>query len=101
MSLYIDPASLEGQQLVLKPIGAADYSVRILDRRAGRIMLRQVAGNRVAWFWTVTGPYIPADMQPSHGEADTLREAKVAFRAKFDAWLTWAKELGHPVMWTG
>jgi len=99
--LYLDPATLEGQHLLLKETAVGDYSVSILDHRAGRIMLKPVSGGREVWFWTITGPYIPTDLQPSHGDADTLLEAKSAFRAKFDAWLVWAKELGHPVMWTG
>ena len=99
--MYVDPADLEGQQLTLKPVGAADYSVHIFEYTAGRIMLRPAPGNRVVWLWTITGPYMPAHLQPSHGEAETLKEAKIAFRAKFDSWLAWAKELQHPVAWTG
>lgn len=37
-------------------------------------------------------------LQPSSGEAETLPEAKAAFRVKFDAWLTWAKDLGHTAL---
>ena len=40
MPLYIDPASLEGQQLTLHAVGADDYAVRVLDHAAGRIMAR-------------------------------------------------------------
>ena len=101
MTLYLDPATLEGQQLTLQAIGADDYSVRVLDHLAGRIMAKPLAGGRVVWFWTLTGPYLPVDLQPSSGEAETLLEAKAAFRAKFDAWLAWAKELGHSVAWMG
>ncbi len=36
---------------------------------------------------------------PSAGDTESLEEAKVAFRAKFNAWLTWAKELQHAVTW--
>lgn len=101
MPLYLDPATLEGQQLTLHAIGADDYSVKVLDHVAGRIMVKPLAGGRVVWFWTITGPFIPADLLPSHGEAGTLLEAKAEFRAKFDAWLAWAKMLEQPVMWMG
>lgn len=101
MPQYINPAALEGQQLTLHAVGADDYSVRILDHAAGRIMAKPLSGSHMVWFWTLTGPYLPVDMQPSHGEAETLIEAKAAFRAKFDTWLAWARELGHPVAWMG
>lgn len=100
MSLYIEPATLEGQPLILKAMAPDDYGVNVLDRQAGRIMAKPLSGRRVVWFWTVTGPYIPSHLQPSHGEADSLEEAKAAFRAKFDAWLAWAKGLQHPVVWS-
>ena len=99
MSRYVDPATLEGQPLILKVIGAQDYSVRVLDRVAGRITIKPLSGGRTVWFWTVTGPYLPGHLRPGDGDADTLEEAKAAFRAKFDAWLAWAKDLQHPVVW--
>lgn len=99
MPRYLDPATLEGQQLTLHEQGEGDYAVRVLDHVVGRIMAKPIAGGRLVWFWTITGPYIPADLLPSNGDADTLLEAKAAFRAKFDAWLAWAKDLAHPVTW--
>lgn len=101
MPLYVDPATLDGQQLLLHRINTDDYSVRVLGLVVGRVMVRLGAGGRVVWFWTLTGPYLPVDLQPSSGEAETLLEAKAAFRAKFDTWLAWAKDLGHPVAWMG
>lgn len=97
--LYLDPTTLEGQPLLLKTARNNDYTVRVLDHLAGRIMARPISGGRKIWFWTVTGPYLPLHLQPSSGEADTLEEAKAAFRAKFESWLAWATELGHPVAW--
>lgn len=101
MPTYLDPAALEGQPLTLHRLADDDYSVRVLDHVAGRIMAKPISGGRVVWFWTLTGPYLPADLQPSQGDAETLLEAKAAFRAKFDRWLAWAKDLQHPVMWMG
>lgn len=96
-----DLQKLEGQQLELRAIGADDYSVRILDRTAGRIMAKPISGGRQVWYWTVTGPYLPGDLQPSHGEAETLLEAKAAFRARFDRWLTWAVAQEGKAHWMG
>lgn len=100
MSRYIDPATLEGQPLILKAAAPNDYTVMVLDRIAGRIMAKPVTGGRTVWFWTVTGPYLPERLRPGDGDAETLEEAKAAFRAKFDAWLAWAKDLQHPVVWS-
>lgn len=101
MPLYLDPATLEGQQLTLHRIGADDYAVQVADHGAGRIMAKPLAGGRVVWFWTITGPYLPENLRPAQGEAETLIEAKAAFREKFDAWLAWATALQQPVMWMG
>src|SRR4051812_18503854 len=101
MPQYVDPSTLEGQQLILHLIADEDFSVRVLGLLVGRIMIRLNAGNRVAWYWTVTGPYVPDHLRPAEGDAETLLAAKAAFRAKFDAWLAGAKELGHPVAWMG
>ena len=51
------------------------------------------------WTWSITGVYVPQDLQPSHGTAETPEEAKAAFKAKYDAWLAWAVELDHDVVW--
>lgn len=83
--LYLDPATLEGQQLVLHRVGVNDFADGVADHAAGRIMARSVSGSRVLWFWTLTGPYMPSHLQPSNGDADSLLQAKAAFGAKFDA----------------
>lgn len=56
---------------------------------------------RMIWTGAVMPLYLPADLQPSQGDADTLLEAKVAFRAKFNRWLAWARDLKQPVIWRG
>jgi hypothetical protein len=92
MSRYIDPKSLDGLPLVTHAIGHDVYSVNIAGLQCGRITANLVAGGDVVWHWTITAPYLPEDLQPSHGNAATLYEAKAAFREKFDKWLEWAKE---------
>lgn len=100
-SMRVNPATLKGQQLSLHRIGADDYAVKVVNHAVGRIMAKPAPSGVVEWFWTFTGPCLPVDTQPSHGEAETLLKAKAAFRAKFDAWLRWAEKLGHPVVWAG
>lgn len=99
MPNYVDPAAFEGLPLLLKKQAQDDYAVLVNDMVAGRIMAKPVAGGRVVWFWTVTGPYLPDHLRPSNGDADTLDEAKTVFRAKFDKWLAWASTLQHQVVW--
>jgi hypothetical protein len=99
MVAYVDPASLKDVPLMLKQLADGDFSVRVAGRLAGRIMAKPLAGQHEVWFWTITGPYIPLDLQPSSGDAETIEEAKEAFRAKFDRWQEWAETLGHDVVW--
>ena len=95
----IDPSTLVGQPLRLRRTAAGDYSVVIGDLPAGRIMRKPVAGGSEVWLWTVTGPYLPPGLQPAAGDAQTLDEAKAAFRAKYDAWLQWALAQGCEAVW--
>jgi hypothetical protein len=75
-----------------------DYEVRIGGVTLGRIMLRNKSFGQSLWFWTLTGPYVPATLQPSHGEADSLEIAKVDFKSKFVRWMEWA-EIQDGVVW--
>ena len=61
----------------------------------------ELAGGGTVLLWTVTGPYILPDLQPSHGDAETLDEAKQAFRAKYVAWLHWAVSRLGEATWNG
>jgi hypothetical protein len=100
----IYPQQFQDHPLVLRTTyeGAAnDHAILCAGHLLGRIMLTPMSGGAESWLWAITGPYIPPEVQPSHGRADTLAEAKTAFREKFDAWLTWAMEQGGPVPWNG
>lgn len=99
LQTYLDPSELQGQQLVLHLLADGDFSVVIGNHVAGRITSRTGTGGRLVWQWKITGPYIPWEMQPFHGEAKSLLGAETAFREKFNAWLARAKEQGRPVMW--
>jgi len=89
----IHPQQFVDQPLLLKTTyeGAEnDHAILCAGHLVGRIMLTPISGGVESWLWTVTGPYIPPEFQPSQGRADSLAEAKKAVREKFDAWLIWA-----------
>lgn len=100
MPSHLNPATLAGKPLMLRRLAAGDFAVRVDGRLLGRIMRKPVAGGSVVWFWTLTGPYVPPELRPGDGEAETLDAAKVAIKAKFGAWLQWATGRGE-VVWHG
>lgn len=95
----IDPASLVSQPLRLRRTAEDDFAVLVADLIAGRIMRKAVAGGFEVWFWTLTGPYVPPQLRPVQGDAETLDEAKEAFKGKFLSWLHWAATQGGDVHW--
>ena len=101
MQVYVNTASLRDEPLRLKRRADADYSVMVKDLRAGRIVAGMTPGMVMMWEWTITGPYIPVELQPSNGREETLNAAKIAFKAKFEAWQAWAEGFGHDVIWHG
>lgn len=90
--MIIDPHRLVGQALVPKATAVHDYRITVDGLAAGRIMLRPAAFGVAHWFWTITGPLMVQAQLPSSGEAETIEEARVAFRSAFDRWLAWALE---------
>ena len=98
MSL-LDPATLVGQPLRLRRTAPDDYAVLVADMITGRIMRKPVASGAEVWLWTVTGPYLPAGLQPSAGDSPSLEDAKAAFRSKLDKWLAWAIAQGRKAYW--
>lgn len=101
MTLTIEPGRFVGQPLIMRRAAENDFTVMVDGLRAGRIMLREVANGRLHWFWTVTGPGLVQANINSSGEADTLDDAKAAFRDRFDAWLSWAIKADVAVYWHG
>ena len=99
MPHYVDPAIFEGQPLFLKRISEGNYAVIVRDMIAGRIICRARSFGQRVWFWSVTEPYLPDQLRPSNGEADSLDDARKAFREKFDRWLAWAVPLQHMTVW--
>jgi hypothetical protein len=87
--------------LTLKRAAAYDYVVMFGNRCAGRIMLKPKAFGASVWLWTITGPYVSPTMQPSHGEADNLEDAKVSFKSKWQALSNSAAKSGLELRWVG
>jgi putative SOS response-associated peptidase YedK len=94
-----DIECLKAQLLVSHCIAKDDYAVNVRDLPAGRIRRDVKSGNRMTWLWTVTGPYVPPELQPGHGEAETLSGAKLMFRAKFDSWMAYAETPESKRVW--
>jgi hypothetical protein len=83
---YVEPSTLKGHPLILKRTGQDGYSVRVLGRKAGRIMLQQVTGGH-KWLWTITGTYQPIELRPGHSSLDSLEKTKLAYRRRYELWL--------------
>jgi hypothetical protein len=99
MRTTVDPRRFTGLPLVTKAIAEDDYIVLIDGIRAGRIMRQARSFGNTVWLWTVTGPALVQAGLTSSGEADTLDEAKLAFREAFDRWLDWALAADVAVHW--
>lgn len=87
MPVTVDPSRFTGQPLVSKATAPGDYTVTVAGKTAGRIMRQPRSFSRETWFWTVTGPVLVKAGLASNGEADSLHEARQAFRTTFDRWL--------------
>lgn len=96
MVIHIDkPERFAGRPLLLKrawPEKADDYVVMADGLTAGRIMQIDRSFQRRVWLWSLTGPYCNApDLRlTAHGDADSLEDAKAAFKGAFRKWQTWA-----------
>jgi hypothetical protein len=60
-----------------------DYDVFDGDREIGRIYLVDSDGGNEIWFWGV--PF-QLTGRKSYGHVGSLKEAKAAFRAEYEAW---------------
>jgi hypothetical protein len=66
---------------------------------AGRIFNQPRSDGKTVWFWSVTGPYIPPELQPTNGEAETLEVAQQALKVKFLQWQRWAIAESKEAAW--
>lgn len=99
MHYRFDPHIFVGQPMHLGRTAADDYRVTIAGHTAGRIFRTTKSASRHVWLWTVTGPYLIAARLKGSGDCTDIAEAKAAFRATFDAWLTWACQQNAPITW--
>ena len=99
MRYRFDPRTFIDQPMHLARSADNDFRVMVASHTAGRLFGTLRSGRRPVWLWTVTGPYLPGAQLNSNGDSADLAEAKAAFRATFDTWLTWAMRQNGDVVW--
>lgn len=92
-SIFVD------QKFTLKSISEDDFQVDIAGHTAGRIFKLVRAERNFVWFWTVTGPACVEVGIKTHGDCETLLEARKSFKQTFDRWLSCAQSLRRDVGW--
>lgn len=95
----LDPALFVNQKFSLKSIAEDDFQVDIAGHTAGRIFKLARAERNFVWFWTVTGPACVEAGIKTHGDCETLVEARQVFRQTFDRWLSWAQGFREDAGW--
>lgn len=95
----LNPHDSPAYPLISKARASGDYSVSIDGLRAGRIMRQPRSFGAVSWLWSITGPEIVQAGLASSGDADSLVEARQAFRVAFDQWLASAIAPAGAVHW--
>ena len=102
LPIKVDPARFTDKPFTRRmtwPDAVDDYQAVIDGLVAARISITMFSGSIPKWSWSITGPYIPPELQPSQGAEDTLEAAQEAFKAKFWQWHRWALEQPHGVKW--
>lgn len=97
MPVTVDPDRFTGLPLLTKRLAPGDYAVTVDGLRAGRIMRQPRAFGVEVWLWSVTGPALVQAGLSSSGEADSLHDARLAFREALDGWLAWRTAQGGKV----
>ena len=82
--------SIHVERDLQQPSLVSEYVFTAQARRTLARIVDGVADSAHARAWTLTGPYLNSAGSTSSGEADSLLEAKAAFRQAFDRWLKWA-----------
>ena len=101
MVAFVSQVRFLNRPLSLRVLAEGDYAVMIDGMTAGRILRTERAAGRLAWLWTVTGPYCGKAAVGTSGEAEYLAAARTSFRTSFDGWLAWANIQPRPVAWHG
>ena len=95
----LDPYIFVDKKFTLKSIGQYDFKVDIAGHTAGRIFKLARAERKFVWFWTITGPICAEVGLISHGDCETISEARQIFRKTFDRWLDWSFQQSTNVNW--
>jgi hypothetical protein len=96
-TVRIDPNRFTDKPFTLRktwPHRPDDFVILIDGFQVGRIMRLRKAFQALVFFWTMTRPNLPAQLEPSNGECETLEGAQEAFKAKFCKWQSWAIRTG-------
>jgi hypothetical protein len=96
-TVRIDPNRFTNKEFTRRktwPDTPDDYVILIDELAVGRIMLLKKAFQVRVFFWTLTRPNLPPELEPSNGECDSLEGAQQAFKAKFWKWHSWALRMG-------
>jgi hypothetical protein len=99
----VDPNRFTGKSFTRRktfPNLVDDYVVIVAGLLAGRIMKKTLSFQRVAWFWSMYGPYYPSPTGCS-GEEETLEKAQDAFKVCFWQWQAWALNQPGKATWYG
>jgi hypothetical protein len=73
-------------QWILKQASEAQFTVHEAGRLVGRVERRSMPDGSHVWHWSLSGPHVPARLQPDHGLAVNFEAAKNALRLKYEAW---------------
>jgi hypothetical protein len=99
----VDPSRFTGKSFTRRktfPGSVDDYVVIVDGLLAGRIMKKTLSFQRVAWFWSMYGPYYSSPTG-CRGEEDTLEKAQDAIKVCFWQWQAWALEQPGKATWYG
>ena len=99
MLIHVSPSRFAGKPMTLRALADADYAVEIDGLTAGRMLRTERAARRIAWLWTITGPYCGYASVATSGDVEDLQSARTALRSTFDGWLAWAMMQPGPVAW--
>lgn len=92
-------SDVEHGALALKPVGESEFHVELCGVTVGEIMRRKRSFGRAVWFWSLSGPHIPATMTGAGSNAQTLGGAQQAIKRLFDAWLQSATGRTGNMVW--
>lgn len=70
----------------MRPVSESEFRVEVDGLPVGQIIARRRSFGRVVWFWSLTGPHLPAAMEIAGSNAMTREGAKAAITSAFETW---------------